>query len=70
MANLGAANLTAANNGAYDVQILQMWDEAGNTHQNQLVLHCVPDAGSSLALLAMGLVGMTAVRARTNRLAK
>src|ERR1039457_1205082 len=43
VANLGAANLAAANNGAYDVQILQMWDEAGNTHQNQLVLHCVPD---------------------------
>ena len=63
LANLGIGNLTAANNGLYNVQIIQMWDAAGNTHQNQLVLgpeRNVPESGLTLAMLAMGLTGLAA----------
>ena len=59
-ANLGG-NIGAANNGLYNVQIIQMWDQAGNTHQNQLVLapeQHVPEAGLTLVMLAMGLTGL------------
>ena len=61
---LGATNVTTANNGHYNVQILELWDQAGNTHQNQLVVG-VPDGGSSLAMLALGLAGLCAAGLRT-----
>src|ERR1017187_4242362 len=70
VANLGAANVMAADNGSSVVQILQLWDDAGNVHQNQLVLVHVPDAGSSSALMAMGLAGLGVAKFRTRRVAK
>ena len=60
---LGGANVLLANNGKYDVEVLQMWDAAGATHQNQLVLNPtptqLPEGGMTLVLLAMGLAGLT-----------
>jgi hypothetical protein len=70
VANLGAANITAADNGSSPVEFLQLWDDAGNAHQNQLVLVHVPDAGSSSALMAMGLAGLGVAKFRTRRVAK
>jgi hypothetical protein len=67
VANLGAANVMAADDGSRGVQILQLWDDAGNTHQNQLVLTHVPDAGSSAVLMAMGLAGLGVAKFRTRK---
>lgn len=69
VANLGAANVMAAD-GSSVVQILQLVDDAGNAHQNQLVLMHVPDAGSSSALMAMGLAGLGVAKLRTRKVAK
>jgi len=66
LSTLGAANLAAANNGLYDVQIIQLWDAAGGMHQNQLVLNPdsphtpgVPDGGWTLALLTLSVAGLS-----------
>lgn len=65
--SLGGGNLTLANEGTYNVAILQMWDAAGGTHQNQLVLNSnpprppvpqVPEGGATVVLLAMGAAGL------------
>jgi hypothetical protein len=58
------ADADAANNGLYDVEIMQMY--SGNTYaQAQLILGSpksggtpVPDAGATISLLGMGLGGM------------
>jgi hypothetical protein len=64
LSNLGGANLALANNGLYNVQVFQMWDQAGNTRQNQLVLGPdrppgVPDSGTTLSLLVISVAGIS-----------
>ena len=69
------ANADVANNGTYDVEILQMWDGtpgvSANAAQNQLVLAKnggpiphppVPDGGMTIMLLGGALVGLGAMR--------
>ena len=64
----GAANALSANNGRFDVQILQLWDAAGKDHQNQLVVNQhVPDAGSTLGMLSLGLIGLSAAGLRVRK---
>lgn len=62
---LGLQNADAPNNGAYGVDVLQMWSGDLQPAQNQLVL--VPDNTSTLLLLGAGLgvVMWTAPRLRT-----
>lgn len=53
---LGLANVTLASNGAYGVEILQMWGDTGRPAQNQLVLTSlpsVPDGGLTALMLAL-----------------
>jgi len=69
----GATNAFAANNGLYPVEILQLWDDAGKDHQNQLVLDTtsqsqrVPDAGATLGMLALGLAGLLIAASRIRK---
>ena len=67
--NLGAANVSLANNGAYSVEIVQLWDDAGNTHQNQLVFNPptppsdrVPEGGLTILMLAMGMASIAVAK--------
>jgi hypothetical protein len=64
---LGSGNLGLANSGTYNVSVLQMWDANGGTHQNQMVLNPrtpqpptaqVPETGTTLVLLGMGMTGL------------
>jgi len=69
----GLTQADGANNGFYDVEILQMWNGTpgvgANAAQNQLVLakndgpvpHPVPDGGMTVTLLAGALVGLVAM---------
>lgn len=63
--HLGAGNIYSANNNAYPVEIVQIWDRHGETRQNQLVLNPnpprggdVPDGGTTSAMFAIGLAGL------------
>lgn len=52
-------------NGAYGVQVLEMWDSNGNAAQNQLVV--TPDAASTGLLLAGVCGGMALVEIRRRK---
>jgi hypothetical protein len=57
VATLGSENITAPNDGRFDVEVLQLWGPGHTMIQNQLVLEStgVPEPSSaSLALLALG----------------
>lgn len=61
--SLAAAKADA--NGAFGVQVLNLTDNAGNNKQSQLYIaptKNVPDAASTLGLLALGLGGLAAAR--------
>ncbi len=67
VADLGLNHITAPNNGVFDVEILQLLDQAGKTCQNQLVAG-VPEPGfASLGMLALGCV---VARRKKSRLPK
>ncbi len=53
----------ADSGGAYGVQVLNLTDRSGNPKQSQLyATRSVPDAASTLGLLALGLGGLAAAR--------
>lgn len=51
----------AAANGAYGVQVLNLTDKSGRNKQSQLYVS-VPDAGSTLALLGLGIAGLAGLQ--------
>lgn len=59
---LGSVAATNADNGVYDVEILQMWNANGTAAQNQLVLldppSSVPDGASTGGMLAFACAGL------------
>ncbi len=64
-----AANVEAPNAGQFDVSIMQLWDDAGDAHQNQLVIsgtplnrRSVPDGGTTAGLLGLAVVGIVTAR--------
>jgi hypothetical protein len=62
VSTLGSTDAYGAANGAYGVDVLQMWSNANGTGaaQNQLVL--VPDGGMTAGLLGISLFGMGLVQ--------
>jgi hypothetical protein len=67
VSTLGINNITTANDGLYDVGVLQLWDRSGNARQNQLVVG-LADGGSTLAMMATGLAAVCVAGVRTRRL--
>jgi hypothetical protein len=59
------ANALAANNGQFSVDIVQLRTADGRPVQNMLAL--VPDGGSALILLGMGLTGLAAFARKFRR---
>lgn len=59
---LGTNEVTDANNGRFDVHIMELWDSDGQTHQNQLVISGVPDTGTTAGLLGLGVIAVVAAR--------
>ena len=59
---LGTNDVTAANNGLYDVHIMELWNSDGGAAQNQLVISGVPDTGTTAGLLGLGVVAVVAAR--------
>jgi hypothetical protein len=66
----GLASADSANNGLYDVDILQMWNSDGVAAQNQLVFldppASVPDAASTGGLLAAAAAGLIILSKRND----
>jgi hypothetical protein len=58
--NMFGAGATSASNGAYGVEVLQMWGANGSPAQNQLVL--VPDGGMTILLLGVSFAGLSLMR--------
>jgi hypothetical protein len=69
----GLIGATAAANGAYNVDVLQMWDSptshvtGTDDHQNQLVYLGVPDTANTAALFAAASLCMALVYRRVNQ---
>jgi hypothetical protein len=64
LSTLGVNDLTAPNDGQYNVAILQLWDGDNATHQNQLVVTPVPDGGTTAGLLGIAVLGIYAAHRR------
>jgi hypothetical protein len=66
----GLSGATAASDGAYGVQIMNLVDDNGALAQPQLVLTSgsVPDGGSMVALLGMGVGGLALFGRRCRKL--
>jgi hypothetical protein len=66
--NALGANVDLASDGAYGVDVLQMWNSDGSPAQNQLVLGApAPDKSATLLLLGMSLPALAMFRLRRVR---
>lgn len=65
--SLFGSSATNANNGAYGVEVLQMWTANGAPAQNQLVLDSVPDGGTTVLLLGMSFAGICVVQSKLRK---
>ena len=64
---LGATGANSADNGQYDVEVLQLWD-GSTAAQNQLVyLGRVPDSASTSGMLAFACAGLVFLTRRLNQ---
>jgi len=63
--NTLGANATSANNGLYNVEILELWNSDGTAAQNQLVY--LPDGGMTAALFGMSFIGMFLIQFRRRK---
>jgi hypothetical protein len=62
----GTVGANSANNGRYDVDVLQLWD-GSTAAQNQLVLTGVPDSPSTSGMLALACAGLVFLARRLNQ---
>ena len=66
MTTLGP-NYQAANNGYYGVGVLNLWNDSNHMLPAQDQLMLVPDGGSTVMLLGLGLLGLVVGRWKLNR---
>jgi hypothetical protein len=68
LTQFGGTSAFEANNGAYQVGVLNLLTANGKAAQDQLVLFNVPDASSTAGLMLLGVGGLLVV-ARSKRTA-
>ena len=66
MTTLGP-NYQADNNGYYGVGVLNLWNDSNHMLPAQDQLMLVPDGGSTVMLLGLGLLGLVVGRWKLNR---
>ena len=65
--NTLGANYSLDNNGYYGVGVLNLWSDSNHTQPAQDQLMLVPDGGSTVMLLGLGLLGLFVGRWKLNR---